>query len=864
MSSLFRNKQAVRLIFTITLFSFIFFFLPQQASALWPVFDIPTEIGTGSTAVSSSVTAAMTTAEKIKTFVIDPAARIILKTIIKKLTAQTVNWINNGFDGNPAFVSDPGQFFLDVGDTTASRFLSGTKLNTLCSPFKAQVRLALVKNYLNETSGQNFSCSLSKIKDNFDAFTQDFTQGGWDGWFEMTQTTSGNPYGAYFAAQQQLSIDVGTQKNKYQKQLDLGRGFLSFEKCKKGTEYTQAQANTLNGAVNNLPQSTNNSYGNLPALPGATTPNSTTSSTPVSSDFKVGDCDPKNKETVTPGSVIETQLQGALGTDLKQLELAKSVDEIASALITQLFSRVLSSTGLKENASTPGAQNIPEVVVPENNKPIVTALGRSPVTVQVGSQFTDPGATAYDNTDGDISEQVTSSGSVNTSTPGTYTITYEVTNSQGISSDPVTLTVKVVDGQNNNSNPNVKCTTNTAGEMNCSMTGSENTGGNIDGGVNQINDQINATDGWAGTLAYNSNNNTWLVVSGSVNGRIMGNDGAPIAPQFQISVTTGGPNAPKAVFAPDLDKYLVIWIEWNNPNTTTTSEINGRFINPDGSFSGDEFIVHTDVDYPAGASFVYPNSRLRYDIKSKKFVFVWETRSPGINANLITIDQFGRPGTQIKITENLPAPNSEERRGEDPAVAVNAYGNEYCVAYRDGYNDSTGKWIANIKMRSVSAITGEIGPETTVMTRDDANITTTNLVYNSTNDQYLVAWGVVGGKSEGRILNSCNGGDGNGIILFSSIIGTPAVTYNSKTNNYAIIGQDQNDVGNTYYILSSGGTVLTSGVKLVPDANHGNYSPSIEANTNEWTFAMTSSRDYAVTRFIPNLGFRNFFFSGGR
>src|SRR3989344_1096611 len=162
-----------------------------------------------------------------KEFALDTIAVIIAKIKLKKLTAQTVNWINSGFKGNPGYVSNPGQFFLDIGDSTASKFLSDTQLNKLCSPFKAQVRLALVKNYIQEDD--NFSCTLSTLKDNYDAFTNDFSVGGWDGWFEMTQTSGGNPYSVYLSAQNKLLKDIGDKKEKKEKELSQNSGFLSYK-----------------------------------------------------------------------------------------------------------------------------------------------------------------------------------------------------------------------------------------------------------------------------------------------------------------------------------------------------------------------------------------------------------------------------------------------------------------------------------------------------------------------------------------------------------------------------------------------------------------------------------------------------------
>ncbi len=172
--------------------------------------------------------------QSVKEYVADPLAWAVANKVIEGVTAQTVNWINSGFQGNPAYVTNPGQFFLNVADNQASNFLSSTALNQLCSPFKAQVRLALVRNYLRDN--QNFSCTLSKISNNYDQFINDFNQGGWDGWFEMTQNDQSNPYGAYLQTQNALATNIGNAQENYKDQLNWGRGFLSFEKCKSGTE----------------------------------------------------------------------------------------------------------------------------------------------------------------------------------------------------------------------------------------------------------------------------------------------------------------------------------------------------------------------------------------------------------------------------------------------------------------------------------------------------------------------------------------------------------------------------------------------------------------------------------------------------
>lgn len=63
--------------------------------------------------------------------------------------------------------------------------------------------------------------------------------------------------------------------------------------------------------------------------------------------------------------------------------------------------------------------------------------------IQTGRVYTDPGFTAWDNTDGDISDQVEVEGEVIWYQPGTYPITYSVTDSHNHTTT-VTRTVEVV------------------------------------------------------------------------------------------------------------------------------------------------------------------------------------------------------------------------------------------------------------------------------------------------------------------------------------------------------------------------------------------------------------------------------------
>lgn len=85
---------------------------------------------------------------------------------------------------------------------------------------------------------------------------------------------------------------------------------------------------------------------------------------------------------------------------------------------------------------------IPEVG--DIDPPVITLIGSNPLEVEVGSAYTDAGATALDAVDGDLTSEITYSGSVNTSQVGTYELTYKVQDRAGNSAIDVVRTVNVI------------------------------------------------------------------------------------------------------------------------------------------------------------------------------------------------------------------------------------------------------------------------------------------------------------------------------------------------------------------------------------------------------------------------------------
>src|SRR3989344_7801946 len=239
----------------------------------------------------------------------DLIALTIAKIALEQILQATTDWVNNGFEGNPAYVTDPEQFFTNMADGIAGDFIRGTDLGFLCSPFSIKIRIALQKFV---TERRQFQCTLTGIVANISDFYKDFSKGGWDGWFSMTQNDTNNPYGSIIQAQIELEERVAAALGIQKEKLTWDSGFLGWSEC-------------------------------------------------LEDDPETGECVGRGP-TKTPGKVIESQLEDVLGTGVAQLELADEFDELVSALFVQLLKQlVFGAQGLFSGGSIPpppGEENV--------------------------------------------------------------------------------------------------------------------------------------------------------------------------------------------------------------------------------------------------------------------------------------------------------------------------------------------------------------------------------------------------------------------------------------------------------------------------------------------------------------------------
>lgn len=80
---------------------------------------------------------------------------------------------------------------------------------------------------------------------------------------------------------------------------------------------------------------------------------------------------------------------------------------------------------------------------PTNNNPVITLTGSTLNDLTVGDTWTEPGYSATDTEDGNLTGSVTVTGSVNTAVAGNYHLVYKVTDSQGLAAEAKVRTVIV-------------------------------------------------------------------------------------------------------------------------------------------------------------------------------------------------------------------------------------------------------------------------------------------------------------------------------------------------------------------------------------------------------------------------------------
>ena len=144
-----------------------------------------------------------------------------------------------------------------------------------------------------------------------------------------------------------------------------------------------------------------------------------------------------------------TSLSAPQVSGLAALLLAQDINRKASDLKHIILSSVDEKASLEFKVISRGRINAYKAMSyddgPDTVAPVITVLGDNPLQVIVGDDFIDPGVSAIDNRDGNITEDVIISGDVNTNEIGTYSVTYNVSDAAGNDAQAQVRKVEVIE-----------------------------------------------------------------------------------------------------------------------------------------------------------------------------------------------------------------------------------------------------------------------------------------------------------------------------------------------------------------------------------------------------------------------------------
>lgn len=284
------------------------------------VFNVPTsESGSVGASIKTETSARVGTGISVFGFNIptapswDSMAYCIVNNMIIYIANSTLEWVNSGFEGNPAFLENPDQFFEDLANQEKVAFIQNLAYganSSVCGVFKSSIVSAVLSRYKKNQNtygqgyqsggyggtgaagGANFNgCPLDQggqlnlfVGGNFSA------GGGWDSWFNLTQNSQNNPYDTYFRTNERLNSQVQAVQISKTRELNWNNGYLSFRKCETETQNKK-------------------------------------------------DC-----PITTPGTVIQSKLNSTLNLGTNRLVLAEKFDQVVTAVVDQLITTAIDKT----------------------------------------------------------------------------------------------------------------------------------------------------------------------------------------------------------------------------------------------------------------------------------------------------------------------------------------------------------------------------------------------------------------------------------------------------------------------------------------------------------------------------------------
>ncbi len=247
--------------------------------------------------VSEKAVAHNTNVLVYKECVLDGIVARIRETMVAFVIKSTLNWVNKGNNGEPAFVINIKDDRQRTADNAQREFIEGDRTEVIFDDFRQDIRQSLARGYAQATRKPENAYAHTipdDKKEEFIAFTSGNGKFEWD-MFLLSIQPQNNPLGAYSLALNQMLADIDEKVGDEARKLDWGNGYKSHENCKQ-----------------------------IPAGNGT---------------FE------ENCEIATPGITIQNIVNYQSLAGQRQLESADEIDELMGSLMSNIQTQILTSVG---------------------------------------------------------------------------------------------------------------------------------------------------------------------------------------------------------------------------------------------------------------------------------------------------------------------------------------------------------------------------------------------------------------------------------------------------------------------------------------------------------------------------------------
>lgn len=240
---------------------------------------------------------------KKKESCLDAIAYTLAKQALAQVTNKTLTWINTGMDGNPFYVKNMGSL---LGSIEKQSFMNYIRVvNQSDNQIIGQsVTNKLIELITGKQVSQSELIPVTEAEKKYDAFSKNFTSGGWGSWLNTTVGNE-NPLGRFLGVTEKISQDYGTKEEELVNEANQGNGFLSAKTC---IRYAPAPNEDDDISFSLNPD------GSQRCL---------------------------EWQTTTPGSVIASQAQTITNSTTRQLEAADELNEVLGAFFDNMLNKLI-------------------------------------------------------------------------------------------------------------------------------------------------------------------------------------------------------------------------------------------------------------------------------------------------------------------------------------------------------------------------------------------------------------------------------------------------------------------------------------------------------------------------------------------